>query len=362
VAPGRSTSIAGGPLPAAAAPAPRRAAARGPLLSRGLTRATGVGVALGALALCLLASLAYGSAEMSWGTVLSAFTGFDGSNAHVIVREIRVPRTLIGLGVGTALGLAGALMQGVTRNPLAEPGILGVNAGAALAVVCAIFLLGVTSVSGYVWFAFLGAAVAAVAVYVLGSSGREGATPVKLALAGAVMAALLTSVTSAVLVLDVDTLDQYRFWVVGSLAGRDLGVFLEVLPFLAVGSVVALAAGRALNALELGDDVARCQRVALARAVAAVAIVLLAGAAVAAAGPIAFVGLAVPHAVRMIVGTDWRWVLPYSAIAGPILLLASDTLGRVVVRPGELEVGIVTALIGAPVFIALVRRRRLASL
>lgn len=363
VSPPPRTTVAEEALPAAP-PARPRTAARRPVLDAPLTRGAGLAGATCLLGLCVLASLAYGSVEMGWGTVVAAFTAFDGSNEHIIVRELRVPRTLIGLGAGAALALAGALMQGVTRNPLAEPGILGINAGAALAVVLAIFLLGVTSVGAYVWFAFAGAAAAAVVVYALGSAGRDGATPVKLALAGTVLAALLSSFTSAILVLDVDSLDQFRFWVVGSLAGRDMGVLLVVLPFLAVGIVIALAAGRALNAMSLGEDVARSlgQRVALTRVVVAVAVVLLAGASVAAAGPIAFVGLAVPHAVRIVVGTDWRWVLAYCALAGPILLLGADILGRVMVRPAELEVGIVTALVGGPVFIALARRRRLASL
>ena len=342
----------------------RAEAVRRPALSRGHTRLAGAIAAAAALALCALASVAYGSVEMSWGTVVGAFTAFDGSNEHVIVREIRVPRTLIGIGVGMALALAGAIMQGVTRNPLADPGILGIEAGASLAVVLAIFWLGITDVHAYVWFAFAGAAAAAVAVYALGGSGRDGATPVRLALAGTVMAALLGSITSAVLVLDSSSLDQFRFWVVGSLAGRDLDILLDVLPFLAVGVVLALLSGRSLNALSLGEDVARSlgQRVALTRVTMALAVVLLAGGAVAAAGPIAFVGLAVPQAARILVGTDWRWVLAYSALLGPILLLGADILGRIVVRPAELQVGIVTALIGAPIFVALARRRKLAAL
>jgi iron complex transport system permease protein len=310
------------------------------------------------------ASIALGSVQIGLGTVLEAFTAFDGSNEHIIVRELRVPRTLIGLAVGAALALSGALMQGLTRNPLAEPGILGVNHGAALAVVLAILLLGVSSPAGYVWFAFGGAAAAAVVVYGLGGVGSSRSTPVTLALAGSALAALLVSITSAVLVLDQASLDQYRFWVVGSLAGRDMDVFLAVAPFLAVGLVLALVAGRWLNALGLGEDVARSlgQRIALVRTTVAVAVVLLAGASVAAAGPVGFVGLAVPHAVRMVVGADWRWVLPYSALAGPVLLLAADVTGRLVVPPGELQVGIVTALVGVPVFVALARRRRLAEL
>jgi iron complex transport system permease protein len=348
------------------APSPAASAAdvRRPVLERAGTRSLCLGLLGLVLALCAAASLVYGSVGMSWGTAVSALTSFDGSNEHVIVRELRVPRTLIGIAVGAALALAGALMQGVTRNPLAEPGILGVNAGAALAVVLAIHLLGVSSAAGYVPFALVGAALAAVVVYALGATGRAGATPVRLALAGTVLAALLGSVTSAILVIDVDTLDQFRFWTVGSLAGRDMGVFLDVLPVLAAGTLIALACGRSLNALSLGEDVARSlgERVHLTRALAALAVVLLAGGSVAAAGPIAFVGLAVPHVVRTLVGTDWRWVLAYCALGGPLLLLASDIAGRLVAPPGELQVGIVTALVGAPLFVALARRRKLASL
>jgi iron complex transport system permease protein len=312
----------------------------------------------------VLASLAVGSLDIPVGEVVAAFTARADTDAHAIVHELRVPRTEVGLLVGGALGACGALMQGVTRNPVAEPGILGINAGAAFAIVIAIFVLGVTSVAGYAWFALLGAGVASLLVFALGASGSGGATPVKLALAGAVLSALLLALTSAVLVVDVETLDDFRFWAVGSIAGRDTGVALTVLPFIAAGLVLALLAGRHLNALALGDDVARSlgQRVGRARAAATAGFVLLAGGAVAAAGPIAFVGLTVPHAARAIVGPDYRWIVPYSVVLGAILLLASDVAGRVVARPAELEVGIVTAAIGAPAFIWLVRRPRIAEL
>ncbi len=317
------------------------------------------------LVLVALASAAYGSKPIPVGTVLDAFFAFDdGLNDHLIVRSLRVPRTLIGLGVGAALGLSGAVMQGVTRNPLAGPGILGVNAGAALAVVIAIYAFGVGSLSVYVWFAFVGAAGASVVVYTLGSLGRDGATPVKLALAGAAVSALLGALTTAVLLIDVATLDQFRFWVVGSLAGRDADILGRVTPFLVVGAVLAFGSARALNTLSLGDDVARSlgQKVGLARFAGALAVILLTGAAVAAAGPIGFVGLTVPHVARAISGPDYRWVLPYSALLAPILLLGADIIGRIVARPGELQVGIVTAVLGAPFFVVLVRRRKLAEL
>ena len=335
----------------------------------GLVRATGwrsIGLLLGlvVLGVVALASVRYGSKPMPLGEVLDAFLAFDGSNNHLIIRSLRVPRTLVGLGVAIALGLAGAVMQGVTRNPLADPGIFGVEAGAALAVVIAIHIFGVGTLSVYVWFAFVGAAVASIVVYALGSLGREGATPVKLALAGAAVSALLVALTTAVLLIDIATFNEYRFWAVGSLAGRDAVILRQVTPFLTVGGVVALGLARALNTLSLGDDVARSlgQRVGLVRFTSAVAVVLLVGAAVAAAGPIGFVGLTVPHVARALTGADYRWVLPYSAVLAPILLLGADVVGRIVARPGEIQVGVITAVLGAPFFVALVRHRKLAEL
>jgi iron complex transport system permease protein len=328
-------------------------------------RGGGLVVAVGVLVLVVFASIAYGSKSIALSEVWDALWHYDATrNDHLIVRSLRLPRTEIGLAVGVALGLSGAVMQGVTRNPLADPGILGVEAGASLAVVLAIYTFGVDSLTGYVWFAFVGAGLASVAVYFLGSLGRGGATPVKLALAGAALASLLASFTSAILLLDLATLDVFRFWVVGSLSGRGSEVAGRVLPFIVVGTVLALASARSLNALALGDDVARSlgQRTQLARGTAALAVVILCGAAVAAAGPIGFVGLTVPHIARAICGPDYRWILPWSMVLAPVLLLGADVVGRLVVRPGELQVGIITALIGAPFFIALVRRRKLAEL
>ncbi|MGH8934610.1 MAG: FecCD family ABC transporter permease [Egibacteraceae bacterium] len=334
------------------------------LLQRSGWRATALLLAVVALGVVAITSVRYGSKPIALGEVFDAFLAFDGSNDHLIIRSLRVPRTLVGLGVGAALGLAGGLMQGVTRNPLADPGLLGVSAGASLAVVIAIFVFGIGSLSVFVWFAFVGAAAASALVYALGSLGREGATPIKLALAGAAVSALLGALTTAVLLLDIATLDQYRFWAVGSLAGRDALILAQVAPFLVVGGVGAIGLSRALNTLNLGEDVARSlgQRVKLTQGISAAAVVLLVGASVAAAGPIGFVGLTVPHVARAITGPDYRWVLPYSAVLAPILLLGADVIGRVVARPSEVQVGIVTAVIGAPFFIALVRRRKLAEL
>jgi iron complex transport system permease protein len=331
----------------------------------GWSRGTGLTAAVVVLLVLVCCSIAYGAKPMALATVWDALVHPDPAlDDHIVVRSLRVPRTVLGVLAGAALGTAGAVMQGVTRNPLADPGVLGIEAGAALAVVVAIHALDVASLDAYVWFAFAGAAMASVAVYALGSSGRGGATPVKLALAGAALTALLTALTQAVLLLDVTTLDQFRFWIVGSLAGRDGSVARQVGPYLAVGFVLALGSARALNLLALGDDVARTlgQRVAIARAVAVLSVVLLCGGATAACGPIAFVGLTVPHVARAIAGPDHRWLLPWSVVLAPILLLGADVVGRVVARPGELQVGIVTALLGAPFFVALVRRRQLAAL
>jgi len=321
-----------------------------------LTVSVGLGVLL---------SLAVGAKSMPWSTVIAAVVSFDPTSTdHLIVRELRLPRALLAILVGASLGTAGALMQGVTRNPLADPGLLGVNAGASFAVVLAIWTFGISSVGGLVWFAFIGAALASVTVYVLGSAGRGGATPVRLALAGAALAALLFALTRAVTLLDQATLDQFRFWAVGSLAGRSDAIAGQIVAFVVLGLVLAIATARQLNALALGEEAARAlgTRVNLSRAVSVLAITLLCGSAVAAAGPIGFVGLVVPHVVRAWFGPDQRWLLPNSALAGAALLVVCDTLGRVVARPGEVQVGIMTAAIGGPVFVLLVRRTRMAQL
>jgi iron complex transport system permease protein len=332
--------------------------------SRGRLGTAGLLAALVLLAGASLASIAVGSVSVPVNEVIAALVDPQATDEHVIVRDVRVPRTLVGIAVGASLGVAGALLQGLTRNPLADPGILGLEAGAGLAVVAAIFLLGVSSIGGYVWFALAGAAVAGGIVFALGASGGSRAAPVTLALAGAAITALLTALTSAVLVLDVQTLDEFRFWVAGSIAGRDLTLLAGALPFMAAGMLLALGSGRALNAQALGEDVARSlgQRVGRARAAAAAGSVLLSGAAVAVAGPVTFIGLTVPHAARMVVGVDYRWILPYSAVLGAILILVADVVGRVIAPPSEVPVGIVMAAIGVPAFIALVRRPKLAEL
>ncbi|WP_327290637.1 FecCD family ABC transporter permease [Streptomyces sp. NBC_01198] len=329
-----------------------------------LRRRTGwMAAATVALLLAVLLSLAVGSREIPPSQVLDALLHGGTSQNAEVVRSLRVPRTVIGIMVGAALAVAGVVMQGVTRNPIAEPGILGVSQGASLGVVCAIAYAGVGTLSGYVWFAFAGAGAAAVAVYAVAARGRGGASPVKLALAGAAMNAFLTSIVSGVLTTDAQTLDTYRFWQVGSLSGRDTDIIAMIWPFLAVGLLLVLAMARGLDALALGEDIAKGlgQNVAVLRLTGALGATVLTGAAVAAAGPIAFVGLAVPHLARALVGTAHRWVLPMAALLGPVMILVSDVVGRIVFPPSEVPVAVMTALIGVPFLVALVRRRSVVA-
>lgn len=327
-----------------------------------MARAAGLLLSLAVLLLVAVASIAIGAKAVPIGDVWHGLVHASGQGNDVLVREVRVPRTLLGLLVGSALGVAGAVMQALTRNPLAEPGVLGVNAGASAAVVSAMSFFGVSSFTGYVWFAFAGAAVVSVLVYVL--SGSRGATPVRLALAGTAVTAALYGYVNAVQLLDSATLDKLRFWTVGSLATATTGTVSQVWPFVVAGLLVALSIARPLNAMALGDDTARALGAHLTRTrvLAMIAVTLLCGAATAACGPIVFIGLMVPHLVRAVTGPDMRWSLPYAAVLSPVLLLGADVIGRVVARPAELQVGIVTALIGGPVFIFLVRRRRMAQL
>ncbi|GLW47028.1 iron ABC transporter permease [Streptomyces sp. NBRC 14336] len=321
------------------------------------------------LALCGL-SMAYGALGVPLDQVWHTLLG-DPPNQRVdnVIWSVRLPRTALGLATGAALGLSGALMQALTRNPLADPGILGVSAGAAFAVVLSVGVLGIGSVYGYIWFAFAGAMAASVLVYLLGGLGRSGTTPVKLALAGVAVTSLLFSLTSAVALTDPDALNRYRFWSAGSLANQEQEVLVRVLPFLGVGALLALACAPALNRLALGDDVARSLglKVGLVRVQGVVAVTLLTGGAVAVIGPVVFVGLVVPHIARVLaqyagIGPDHRWLLPLSAVLAPCLLLAADIAGRLLARPTEIQAGILVAFLGGPFFIALVRRRRLAEL
>lgn len=315
--------------------------------------------AVAALLVAVLLSLAVGARTIAPSAVLDALLHGGHSDAAEVIRNMRVPRTLIGLMVGAALALAGTVLQGITRNPIADPGILGISQGASVGVVLAIAYVGVHTLTGYVWFAFAGAAVASVAVYAVASGGRGGATPVKLALGGAAINALLVSVTMAVLTTKASALDEFRFWQVGSIAGRESQVAQQIWPFLLVGTVLVLSVARGLDALALGEDMAKGlgQKIATVRIVGGVGATVLTGAGVAAAGPIAFIGLAVPHIARAIVGSDHRWVLPMAALIGPVMLLVSDVVGRVVFPPSEVPAGVMTALIGVPFLVTLVRRK-----
>ncbi|NNH71402.1 iron ABC transporter permease [Nocardia uniformis] len=317
-----------------------------------------------ALVAACVASILIGSHPLTLDQAVAAFTDFRGTDTDRIVRYIRLPRTVAGLLAGLALALAGAVMQGLTRNPLAGPGLLGINSGASLAIVVAMGGLGLTSPTGFIWFAFLGAAVAAGFVYVLGSLGFGGATPVKLALAGAAFTALCGSITTAITLLDRTTFDNFRFWVVGSLTRANVESLWGIAPFIVVGGVLTLVVSRSLNAIAIGDDLARTlgTRLIAVRAGGALSVVLLAGSAVAIAGPIAFIGLVIPHIARAFAGHDYRWVLLWCAVLGPTLLLLADILGRVVAQPQEIQVGIITAFAGSPFFLYLVRNRKVATL
>jgi iron complex transport system permease protein len=334
---------------------PRRASALGP----------GLAVLAAVLAVVAFLSVTQGSRDIGLGEVLGALGSWtdDGTTNTIVTLELRVPRTLLGILVGAALGVAGAILQGVTRNPLADAGIMGINSGAAVFVVFAITVLGVRGVSVYVWFAFAGAIAALVLVYAVASLGREGATPVKLALAGAAVTAGLGSLTTGIVMTNVDALNELRFWQVGSLAGRYAPILTGVAPFLIAALIASLAFGRVLNGLALGEDIARGlgQRVGLTRVAAFGVVAVLAGAATAACGPIVFIGLVVPHIARFLCGPDYRWILPYSMLLAPIVLLLADVIGRVVVPPDELQVGVVLGLLGAPVFIGIVRFGRMSE-
>ncbi len=324
------------------------------IFSLQLLSPVGAAIALLILLLIFISNLAFGAANIPLEEVTRAFFANEGSTEHLIIRTVRLPRSLIAMFVGAALAVAGAIMQGITRNPLASPSILGVNAGASFAVVAATFILGGDF---YVWFAFLGAAVTAVTVYFLGSLSRGGLTPINLTIAGAALTAFLSSLTSGILIISQQTLDQIRFWLAGSLAGRDLELFLPVLPYFGIGLLLAFALGRQITMLSLGEDVAKGlgQRILLVKIIAAVSVVLLAGSSVAIAGPISFIGLVIPHITRVLVGVDYRWLLPYAAIFGSIFLLLADLCARLVFQPQEIPVGLVMPLMGAPFFIHLVR-------
>jgi iron complex transport system permease protein len=308
-------------------------------------------------------SVSFGTRDVNWADIVAGVSGTNDTVAQAVV-AVRVPRTVLAVLAGAALGLAGAVMQGITRNPLADPGILGVNAGAAMAVVIGMAWFGMETLHAFLWTAILGAGVAACFVYAIGSLGRGGATPLKLALAGAATSIASASFTMAIILPRNDIAGGVRSWQIGGIGGASFDAILPCLPFLVVGLILCLLSARSLNLLALGDDAAAGlgARVAWARGAAALGAVLLCGATTAICGPIGFVGLVVPHVCRLLVGVDHRWLLPFCALTGGILLIAADVLGRIVARPSEMDVGIVTAFVGAPVFIWIVRKRRIRDL
>lgn len=311
------------------------------------------------LGLCFWASIAWGTADISFNEAYQALTVFDGSTNHLIIRTMRLPRSLLAIIVGAAMSTAGAIVQAIARNPIAEPGILGINAGAVLAVVMAIFLWEVSSPSSYIWYAFAGAGITLIGTYFLASLGSNGITPLNLTIAGAAISAFLTSLTTALLIVSQRTLEEIRFWLAGSLAGANGHLILQILPYICLGMLLALIISRQITILSLGENVAigLGQQTAWVKIVAAVCVLLLDGSAVAAAGAIGFIGLVVPHIARFLVGVDYRWILPYSAVFGAILLLVSDIVARLIIQPQEIPVGIMTALLGAPFFIYLAKTK-----
>ncbi len=334
--------------------------------SAGRLPASADGVRVSSLAaLCLIVaaasvwSVTLGASHIPVSDVLAAIFAFDGSREHLIVTMLRLPRVLAGLLTGSALAVAGAIMQAVTNNPLASPGLLGINSGAAFAVVMATSLLGIGS-NGVVWFAFGGAGAAAIIVYGLGSAGRGGATPIKLVLAGAVLTTFLSSLTAAILIFDQTTLDTVRLWTAGSISGRTMAQVAAVTPWVLIGLLAALVFRCQAMTLSLGAEIARSagQNQVLWRGLAVVIVILLAGGAVALAGPIGFVGLVVPHIARLTVGVDYRWIIPFSAAGGALLVVVADTMGRTFFASQSFPVGVTMAILGAPFFIWLARWHR----
>ncbi|WP_326511481.1 FecCD family ABC transporter permease [Clostridium intestinale] len=326
-----------------------------------------IGIYLGSilfLGLCVLASLAWGSKNVGFSQAINALlNSTDLSFSALVVRE-RIPRTIFGIMAGASLGISGALMQSITRNPIADPSILGVNTGASLFVVIGIAFFNINSANQYIWLALAGAGITAVVVYFIGSIGNGGATPIKLALAGAATSAVLTSLVSAIILPRSDAMDKFRFWQVGSIGGANWDSIRLILPFVIVGLIISIAATPALNVLALGDDVATGLgvNIGVIRIICAVAGVILSGATTAIAGPISFIGLMIPHTIRLIFGSNLNGIVPLSAIGGAALLIISDVIGRVIGSPGEVQVGIITAFIGAPILIMIARKAKVRAI
>ncbi|WP_322922217.1 iron ABC transporter permease [Paenibacillus campi] len=330
-----------------------------PLFRQGKSRLIGLLLLMLLLLLAAVASMIYGRTPITFAVAIEAFTHYDSQSvAQAVLHTERLPRTVIAAVVGAALAVAGAMMQALTRNPLASPSVFGINAGAIFFIVIAVVLVSVESLTTLMWCGFAGAAVAAIIVYVLGSIGRDGLTPIKIVLAGTAMTALFASFTQAVLVLDATGLQDVLFWMTGSISGRSLQMLYPVLPYMGIAVIIALSMGRAINLLLTGDDIARGmgQNVLLVKLMMGLVTVLLAGGAVSVAGSVGLIGLVVPHLMRALVGNDYRWLVPYCLAGGAILLLIADVTARLVIMPSELPLGVVTALIGGPFFIYIARK------
>ncbi|MFF2457977.1 FecCD family ABC transporter permease [Peribacillus simplex] len=306
----------------------------------------------------LCSSIVYGYTDTTWKMAIDAFTHFNGTNEHIVIQSVRLPRALIASAIGASLAISGVLMQTLTKNPLASPDIFGVNAGAGLAVVTGVTLFGISNLQVFTWLSFIGAAIAAMSIYMIGSMGRGGLTPMKLTLAGAAMTAMVASLTQGLLVSNEALLDQVLFWLAGSVSGRSLDNLNAVLPYLVVGWGLALIMSGKMNVLSMGEDVAKGLglNIVFLKLVLGLAIILLAGGSVAVAGPIGFIGIVVPHLTRSIVGIDHRWVIPFSGLFGAVLLIAADVISRYILMPREVPVGVMTAIIGTPFFIYIARK------
>ena len=315
-------------------------------------------VAIIFLLLLMGMSIILGYTNTSIPLAFKAFTAFDGSNEHLIIQTVRLPRALIAASVGASLAMAGVYMQTLTKNPLASPGILGINAGAGFAVVFVITFFQVSSLGVFTWISFLGAAIAALTVYFVGGVGKKGLTPMKLTLAGAAMTALFSSFTQGMLTTNEAAFDEVLFWLAGSVQGRKLEILASVFPYLVVGWLLALIVTPMMNVMAMGDDIAKGLglKVGLLKIIVGVIVILLAGGSVAAAGPIGFIGIVIPHIARRLIGNDHRWLVPFAGILGGILLLAADIGARYIVMPQEVPVGVMTAFIGTPFFIYIARK------
>ncbi|MEF3307247.1 FecCD family ABC transporter permease [Paenibacillus sp. GYB003] len=319
---------------------------------------TGLAAALLLLAFALYASIVYGVIGTSWRTAVDAYFHYNGSNEHIAIRQLRVPRALIAAAVGASLGIAGTLLQALTKNPLADLGLMGINSGAGLAIVCAVTFFSVSSLRDYTWIAFIGAIASGIVVYILGSAGRDGLSPLKVTLAGAAVTALASSMIHALLLANKRNMEEVLYWLAGSVQGRSLSLLGDVFPYMAAAWLGAFAIAGPMNTLLLGDDVAKGlgQRTALVKAAAGAIVMTLCATSVAVAGPIAFIGLVTPHLCRYLIGGDIRWMTVYSAFVGAILLIAADIAGRFAAMPGEMPIGVMTALIGTPFFIYVARK------